>query len=70
MALQALDQAGVDQHAVKSARLRAAITAIEKAMATFQDRLLLDKRRIERHPRSLLHQQWNIRCIECVEGGR
>src|SRR5580704_1515635 len=63
-------QAGVDQHAVELARLRAVIAAVEQSIAAQEDLLLRGKRRIERQARGLLHDQRQIGTFQGIERRR
>src|SRR5262245_12062537 len=64
---KAFDQARVDQQPIKPSRLRAAGASVKQTVAAFQNILLLGKRRIERHTRSLLHQQRQIGRVERLQ---
>src|SRR5262245_32268746 len=53
--LKVLDEAGLDQHAVEAARLRAVAAGIEQAVAAEHDLLLLHECRIKRNARRVLN---------------
>src|SRR6202030_3854214 len=60
-------QAGIDQHAVELARLRAVIAAVEQSVAAHEDLLLRCERRIERQARGLLHDERQIGALQGIE---
>src|SRR5712692_7703754 len=59
-ALQALDQARVDEQAIEAPRLRTGLAAVEQAVAALHDLLLLDECRIERQPGGFLNDERKI----------
>src|SRR5712675_3295207 len=68
--LQALDQPGIDQHAVEAPHLGAAGAWIEQPVATLHDLLLLGETGIERQAGGLLNEQRQIGRVERIERGR
>src|SRR6476620_3110098 len=65
-----LDQPRIDQQTIEPSRFGSAGASVEQPLTTPQHVLLFGKRRIQRHTRRLLHQQWQIRCIEGLERRR
>src|SRR5713226_6472940 len=66
---KALDQTGVDQQPVETARLGTAGAEIEQAAAAAEDLLLLGEGGAEWNARALEHHQRQVRRIEHVERG-
>src|SRR5690349_3917488 len=69
LALEPLDQAGIDQHAIEAARLGAAIAIIEQSVATLHDLLLLLERWVEWQARALQHDEGQIGALDGIERG-
>ncbi len=63
-----LDQPGIDQEPVEAARFGAPGAAVERAVATIEDPLLLGERAVERQARGFQHDQRKIGGIEPVQG--
>src|SRR5215472_12788386 len=60
---KAFDQSSVYQQSIEPPCFGAAGASVEQAVATFQNILLLGKRRVEWHAGGLLHQKRQIRRI-------
>jgi hypothetical protein len=68
--LEALDQAGLDQKPVETARLGAGRAAVEPPLAAIEDLLLLGKGRVERQAGGLLDDQRQEGRLQRVERRR
>src|SRR5690349_275598 len=66
---EVLDQPGIDEKAIESARLGAAIAEVECAAAAPQDLLLLEEGWVERQPGRLLDHQRKVGRLQYVERG-
>src|SRR5262245_15928824 len=69
LASKSFDQAGLDQESVEAARLGAAGAAVEQPPAALQDRLLLDKRGVERHAGRFENDERQVGRVEHIACG-
>src|SRR5262245_3121883 len=66
-ALEPLDQAGIDQHAIETSRLGSAIAIEKQSVAALHDLLLLLERGVERQARGLEDDKRKIRAFDGIE---